>query len=288
MSELLCVLAALLYLAALVPFAQRFRRELKQPGSATRALRDVTGLDLAWVFVCAGVHAVALLAVVLVPGGGLRFGFAPALSAMLLLAVIFFALESVRAPIGLIRGALYPTAAVGVLLPIVFPGPVSMASGGAGFAAHLILALASYGLLSLAALHALAMAFVDYALHRRYGDFPQRPPAWLSTLLDLAPPLLAMERLLFRAITIGFALLTLTLVSGIGFHEQLFGRPLRLDHKTVFSILSWATFGVLLFGRWRYGWRGRLALRYVFFGFMALVLAYIGTHFVFEVMLGRR
>ena len=110
---------------------------------------------------------------------------------------------------------------------------------------------------------------------------------WISVLLDLAPPLLVMERLLFRALTVGFVLLTATLVTGIGFHEYLFGRPLRFDHKTVFSILSWATFGVLLFGRWQYGWRGRLALRYVFGGFIALMLAYIGTQFVFEVLLGR-
>jgi ABC-type uncharacterized transport system permease subunit len=93
--------------------------------------------------------------------------------------------------------------------------------------------------------------------------------------------------LLFRMIGAAFVFLTLTLITGIAFSETLFGRALRLDHKTVFAVLSWLTFGLLLAGRWRYGWRGRTALRWTLTGFVMLLLAYVGSRFVLEVLLGR-
>ena len=84
-----------------------------------------------------------------------------------------------------------------------------------------------------------------------------------------------------------FVLLTLTVVSGLFFSEQLFGRPLQFTHKSVFSLLGWLTFGALLFGRWRYGWRGRVALRWIIAGTVFVFLAYLGYKFVLEVVLGR-
>jgi ABC-type uncharacterized transport system permease subunit len=84
-----------------------------------------------------------------------------------------------------------------------------------------------------------------------------------------------------------FLFLTLTLATGILFSETLFGRPLRADHKTVFAILSWLTFGLLLAGRRLYGWRGRTALRWTLTGFVMLLFAYIGSRFVLEVLLGK-
>jgi ABC-type uncharacterized transport system permease subunit len=96
-----------------------------------------------------------------------------------------------------------------------------------------------------------------------------------------------MERLLFRLIGAGFVLLTLTLGSGMLFSEELLGRPLQFNHKVVFGILSWLIFGALLAGRQLYGWRGRVALRWTLAGFLALVLAYLGSRFVVEVILHR-
>lgn len=96
-----------------------------------------------------------------------------------------------------------------------------------------------------------------------------------------------MESLLFRLITIAFVLLTLALASGLAFSENLFGNALPFDHKTVFSILSWLIFAVLLFGRHVWGWRGRMALRWTLAGFVVLLLAYVGSRFVIEVLLGR-
>ena len=96
-----------------------------------------------------------------------------------------------------------------------------------------------------------------------------------------------METVLFRVIWAGFILLTLTLVSGVVYSEELFGKPAQLTHKTVFGVLSWIIFAALLAGRHVYGWRGRVAVRWTLAGFLTLVLAYLGSKFVLEVLLGR-
>lgn len=92
---------------------------------------------------------------------------------------------------------------------------------------------------------------------------------------------------MFQLIVAGFLLLTGTVVSGLFFSEQVFGRPLRLNHHTVLAIVAWLVYGVLLVGRWRLGWRGRTAVRWTVTGFVLLVLGYFGSKFVLEVVLGR-
>jgi ABC-type uncharacterized transport system permease subunit len=134
----------------------------------------------------------------------------------------------------------------------------------------------AYGLFVIALLHAMLMAVAERQLHRK-SNF---------SVMSL-PPLLTLEKLLFRVIAAAFLFLTLTLATGIAFSETLFGRPLRADHKTVFAVLSWLTFGLLLAGRWLYGWRGRTATRWTLTGFVLLILAYVGSRFVLEVVLHR-
>ncbi len=119
--------------------------------------------------------------------------------------------------------------------------------------------------------------WLEKRLHRGIAD---------PGTVDL-PPLLTLERFLFRFLGLGFVLLTLTVVSGVFFSEEVFGKPLTLNHKTVFSILAWFVFGGLLVGRRRYGWRGRVALRWILTGTTLLFLAYLGSKFVLEVLLSR-
>jgi ABC-type uncharacterized transport system permease subunit len=145
------------------------------------------------------------------------------------------------------------------------------------FTLHVIVALIANALFIVAAVQALVLMGLEKRLRRRLPD----PNA------NAVPPLLTLERYLFRLIAAGFVLLTLTIVSGALFSEELFGRPLRLTHKSVFSVLGWVTFGGLLWGRWRYGWRGRIALRWILAGTAFLFLAYLGSKFVLEVLLGR-
>ena len=180
------------------------------------------------------------------------------------------------------------------LLPWWFPGTSSLAAADAtrnpAFDAHVVVALLSYSLLTIAALHALLMAALDRWLHQSEVATVSKRGLWArieGAILGQLPPLMTMEQLLFRLVAFGFALLTLTVLTGIVFSEALFGRPLTLDHKTVFTLISWLIFAALLFGRRLYGWRGRVALRWTLSGFVAMFLAYAGSRFVLEVVLHR-
>jgi ABC-type uncharacterized transport system permease subunit len=223
------------------------------------------------------VHGLAIHAAMF-PGDDMRFGFGLAVSLIVWLAVCFYWIETFYARLEGLHALVLPAGLVGSLLPLVFPGPhVLINAASPAFRAHFIIAMLAYSLFTLAALHAMLMAVAERQLHS----------GRLSRTIASLPPLLTMESLLFRLISIAFVLLTLTLVSGIVFSETLFGKAFRFDHKTVFAITSWLLFGALLFGRRMWGWRGRVALRWTLAGFIALVLAYIGSRFVVEVMLGR-
>jgi len=206
----------------------------------------------------------------------LRFGFAQALSVMLCLGVAIYWIESLFLRLDGLEPMLLPLAAIAAPLPALFPGLASRGVPAAPeFRVHIVLAMAAYSVFTIAALHAVLMALAERRLQRKR-----------DRMLNL-PPLLTLERLLFRLIGIAFVLLTLTLGTGALYSETLFGSALRLDHKTLFAILSWATFAALLAGRWLRGWRGRTALRWTLTGFTMLLLAYVGSRFVLEVVLQR-
>jgi ABC-type uncharacterized transport system permease subunit len=228
-------------------------------------------------------HA-ALLAEAIFGDGAFRFGFAYALSATLLLAVLIVWAEGFLVPMRGLQLLVLPAAAVSAVLPAAFHGaPVAAASDTLALRVHLLVAISAYSLLTIAALHGLLMASMDRHLHGSSSE----GRGTFARILREVPPLLAMERLLFRLIGAGFVLLTATVVSGVFFTESLFGRPLRFDHKTVFTIASWLVFAGLLAGRFVFGWRGRTALRWTLAGFLMLLLAYVGSRFVVEVILQR-
>ena len=232
-------------------------------------------------------RAVLLLALVLhgftlnreiFAASAMHFGFSESLSLMLWLAIALYWVESFRARMEGLQMLGFPLAAVCVLLPTLIPSQHILANADSlAFRAHFLTAMLSYSLFTLAALHALLMAAVEKRLHR----------GRLSPFLAGLPPLMTMESLLFRLIHIAFFLLTLTLLSGVLFSETLFGKALTFDHKTVFAFLSWLIFAALLLGRHLRGWRGRIALRWTLTGFVMLLLAYVGSRFVIEVILGR-
>jgi ABC-type uncharacterized transport system permease subunit len=209
----------------------------------------------------------------------LHFGFGHALSVMLWLAVAIYWVESLYMRLDGLQALVLPVAAVAVLLPWLFPGFAlnDQIARALGFRLHLATAMAAYSFFTIAALQAVLMAMLERQLHSGALSGP------FSTL----PPLLTLERVLFQVIGAGFVLLSLTIASGALFSEQVFGRAWRFDHKTMFAIISWVIFAALLVGRYRYGWRGRTALRWIFAGFVTLLLAYVGSRFVLEVVLQR-
>jgi ABC-type uncharacterized transport system permease subunit len=207
------------------------------------------------------------------------------LSTVLWISVAAYWLENRNFSLDGMRALVMPCAAIAVILPWLFPGTVVTLEGKSSlFPWHVAIAILAYSTLTIAAFHAVLMTLQESRLHAKPGPAQN---TWFSAAIDRLPALLTMEKLLFRLIGFGFMLLTLTVLSGVVFSEQLFGKAVRWDHKTIFTMLSWVLFGVLLAGRkWR-GWRGRTALSFTLVGFTTLLLAYVGSRFVLEVILHR-
>lgn len=235
-----------------------------------------------WPLIVLAVLHAELLTLSILGNDEFRFGFAQALSATLWLTVVVLWIEGFFVPMRGLHPIVLPVAGICAALPAVFHGSVvPQAAGSLAFRLHLLVAIAAYTLLTIAALHALLMAALDRQLHAatRAGA--------AGRMFRGLPPLLGMEKLLFGLIGAGFLLLTATVVSGIFFSEYLFGRALRFEHKTIFTLAAWVVFGGLLAGRVIFGWRGRIALRWTLTGFVMLLLAYVGSRFVYEVILQR-
>jgi len=262
---------SLFYLAALIYLVCAF---------LPARLRTVisAGTLLAWLL-----HGGALWTDMVMPGT-LRLGFAVMLSVTLWISVAAYWLENRNFSLDSLRVLVLPCAAVAVVLPALFPGSLVPLQDKPGlYSWHIVIAIMAYSTLTIAAFHAVLMAVQEASLHTPPGG----RPGWFAAMIERLPALLTMERLLFRMIAFGFALLTLTVLSGIVFSEELFGRPMRWDHKTIFTLLSWLLFGLLLAGRYWRGWRGKTALTFTLSGFATLLLAYVGSRFVLEVVLHR-
>jgi ABC-type uncharacterized transport system permease subunit len=221
------------------------------------------------------VHALAAVTGVVTPGG-LDLSLPHALSLVAGLTVLVAWATGALASLPGVGAVVLPVAALAALLPAAFASTHRFSWAGAPWAtAHIAVALLAYAFFIVAAAQALVMTGLESRLHRGLAEGPE------------APPLLTLERALFRLILAGFVLLSLALASGVLFSEELFGRAFQFTHKNVFAVASWAVFGALVVGRWRYGWRGRRALRWILAGTALLILAYLGTKFVIEVVLGR-
>jgi hypothetical protein len=211
-------------------------------------------------------------------GGGIHLGVGNAISTIVWLTMAIYWLGNLFYRIEGLQALVMPVAAICALLPALFPVARALPNTEQPvFQVHLVIALLAYSLFTIASLHVLLMAVIENRLHG--GGLP---PA-----LQRLPPLLTMETLLFRIILAGFVLLTITLATGVIYSEELFGRAMRFNHKSLFGILSWLIFAALLGGRQLYGWRGRTAVRWTLTGFLMLVLAYVGSKFVLEIILGR-
>ncbi|MBU3546608.1 inner membrane protein YpjD [Polynucleobacter sp. MWH-Jannik1A5] len=244
-----------------------------------------SALVQAAIFVILVIHGVQLHDSVFTPQGFV-FGFAQDLSLIAWVGLAFYWFQSWFLPISSLRWMALMFALVCAFLPHLFPGVLisPKAVSDPWFKGHFVVATVAVGLLSLAAMHAMLMSVQDRALHRQLAIIPNsRFAHWLEDL----PPLMTMESLLFNLLYVGFALLSLTVFSGLLFSQTLFGKPLVFDHKTIFALISWFLFAGLLLARWRVGLRGRAAIRWVLSAYTALLLAYVGSRFVLEVILQR-
>ena len=262
MLTFLTLTAAVLYLAATAVFARPLTRRRPLPHAVGMSLAAAAVFAHAWVLF--GIHR-----------GGVDLHFFAALSLVGACIAALCVLVNLARSVATLGVIVFPLAA-GLLLVDVFAAPATQPLPIEWqIKLHVVFALLGFSVLCIAALFAIFLWLQERALRlHRFGG-----------LVSALPPLTLTEALMFQLIGAGFALLTLALLSGILFVDNLFAQ--HLIHKTVLSIGAWAIFGTLLFGRWRYGWRGRRAVRLTLAGMALLLLAYFGSRFVLELVLKR-
>jgi ABC-type uncharacterized transport system permease subunit len=202
-----------------------------------------------------------------------RFGFAPALSMTVWLVLAVYVVESRFLPLPSARRTLALLGVVVVALAWMFPGEVRPQVASRWAPVHWALGIASYGLFGAAVLHAAMLNRAERLM---------RSSSMMAANSTKSMPLLQLERMTFRFVAAGFIVLSAAIVLG-----AWFASPWRWDHKTVFSMLGWLVFAGLLAGRRAFGWRGPVATRGVYAGAGLLLLAYVGSRFVLEVLLHR-
>jgi ABC-type uncharacterized transport system permease subunit len=208
--------------------------------------------------------------------GGINLGFFTAVSLAAWTVVGLLLVSSLSKPVENLAILALPLAALAVLLDLRFPaGQMLSESGGWALRVHVLTSILAYSLLTLASAQAILLAVQDTHLRRHH------PGGFIRAL----PPLQTMESLLFEMISLGFVMLSVSLLTGFLYLEDMFAQ--HLVHKTVLSIVAWLTFATLLWGRYRFGWRGRKAIRWTLVGFVVLMLAYFGSKAVIELVLRR-
>lgn len=218
-------------------------------------------------------HALALSSQMLAPIGlNLDFITAASLIAAAVIALTLLACASL--PVENLLVLLYPLGVITTLVAQFVPsGTVPRIDDEPGILIHILLSILAYGVFTIAAFQALLVLLQDYQLKHKHPLGPIRA----------FPPLQTMESLLFGFLWAGWVLLSLSLISGWVFLENMFAQ--HLVHKTLLSCLAWIVFSVLLVGRNRLGWRGHVAIRWTLSGFVLLMLAYFGSKLVREYIL---
>jgi ABC-type uncharacterized transport system permease subunit len=258
------LLAAVLYAAA----ATRQWLALRGPGHRTTALALWLGAG------ALALHTVAVAGQVFAGAGFLNLDLAYALSLFVWLAILQFLLATLFLEVQLLGLVLFPLAGLMLLVEAFAPtgDAVRVDLTRPALIGHLVLSLLAYGTLTLAAVQAALLRVQEGQLRsKRFG-----------VMARILPAMQPMEDLLFHLLRVGFALLTLVILTGVVFSEQLLGQPLTFDHKTVLSLLAWVVFGLLLWGHRRFGWRGRAAVRWTLAGYGILLLAYFGVRIILE------
>ena len=230
---------------------------------------------LALAAVAIVLHGAALFGQIFT-AGNLTLGVTEALSMFSWQAALLLGVLCLFQPVHILGLAIFPLAAAAALTAALWPTSVTaIPLADWKIQMHVVLSLFSAGFLTLAAAQAVTLAVQDRLLH-------QGSPSRIVTAL---PPLQSMEHLLFVLISLGFFILSLSLLSGLVFVDNLLAQ--HLAHKTVLSVIAWAIFGGLLWGRWRRGWRGRTAIRWALSGYGMLILAYFGSKLILEQILSR-
>lgn len=218
-------------------------------------------------------HALFLYSSIFTPAG-IDIGFFSALTFTAWLMATLLVVASFSLPISCLGLLVYPFALISLILRAISEQQHLLTDQLApGLQTHILFSLLAYSLLSIAVAQALLLYIQDKYLHNKH------PSGFLHSL----PSLEAMETLLFRLIGLGVIALSISLLTGFIYLDDMFAQ--HLVHKTILSIIAWSVFVILLWGHYKFGWRGKIAIKWSMSGFTLLMLAYFGSKFVIELVL---
>jgi ABC-type uncharacterized transport system permease subunit len=204
---------------------------------------------------------------------GLNLGFFAAFSLIAWLISIQILLSSIYRRIESLGIVVFPISGIAsVAASLNFPDQLINITNNA-VQGHIMISVIAYSLITLGAFQAGLLAYQDRSIRQHHpGGF-----------IRFLPPLHDMETLLFQFLGFGFICLSASLLSGFVYLEDIFAQ--HLVHKTVLSIVGWIILGILLFGRFKFGWRGKTAINWTLAAFIFLMLAFFGSKLVLEFIL---
>ena len=219
-------------------------------------------------------HGISVYGIIRV-NDGYHFGFFEISTLIALLISLLVLISSIRKPLENLFLGLFPLAIIAIIASLTTDSTFPATNLSFGLASHVLASILAYSFMTIAALQATFLAFQNYQLkHRNMGR-----------LISKFPPLQDMEVFLFELLWVGQFLLSLGILAGFLFIDDIWGRD-GVIHKTFFSLLAWMVFAVLLWGRHRMGWRGIPAIRGTLIGFGFLIVGFYGSKFVLEFILG--
>jgi ABC-type uncharacterized transport system permease subunit len=190
--------------------------------------------------------------------------------------LIYLLLNSKSKYRGLEIFTLIPALIIVLVFPLIQSDHQSVQYYSLPASIHIIIAMIGYGLLTFGSIFSLFLLLFEKSLHAETKN---------SSMISSSEPLLDVESKLFHIYWVGFIFLTFTLFSSLFFSNYLFGQSLDWNHKTIFTILAWLSYALVLFGRVQFGWRGKKSITISLLAFAFLILAYLGTKFVVEIVL---
>jgi ABC-type uncharacterized transport system permease subunit len=266
---LIASIAILMYLLATIRLGSRF---------LSPELRIAAKPDLKMLVPVAAallLHGLVLYQLI-VTGHGLNMGFYNALSLVSWVIALLVIMTTLVKPTENLAMVILPVTALALLLQYMLPSErIVTGTSSFGLDLHIIFSIAAYSLLSIAALQSVILAFQEHQLRSKHP----------VKVMRVMPPMQTMEELLVQLLWTGFFLLSLGLATGLMFIHNMLDQ--HLAHKTILSLLAWLFFGLLLFGRTTWGWRGKYLVRFTLGGFLLLMLAYFGSKLVLELILQR-
>lgn len=238
-----------------------------------QCLSQRTTLFPAWFAVSfQGIYIGSLVA----ENNGFNFSFFSMATLVSMIVAFILLIASLNKPVEKLGIGVFPIVSLMLVFDVLFANNIKiLTTYSVEMNTHILSSIIAFSLLNIAAFQAILL----FIQNQQLKSHPPKP------FILALPALQTMESLLFQMLGTGLFFLTLSLISGFIFLDDLFAQ--HLAHKTILSLCAWFIFSVLLIGKWRYGWRGLIAVKWTLLGFVLLLLSYFGSKLVLELILHR-